>query len=424
VRAAVVGSALAVTPLRYLLRPGTAYASLCGPETDCGSGWSAMCCTINNGSNSCPPGSIAGGWWKADNSGFCGGGARYYIDCNATCSCGCRGSGMCGPGCHACQCHCASGTCDERRVCCNEFRYGQCHLEIGCMGPVVCRIVTCVPPWQFDGSCTTTSATANATALHDAPCLHGTTARVSAFGAAVSHGQPGRTRAPAVGIDATTTGNGYWVVTGAGQVFAFGDAKHFGDMTGRHLGSLIVDIAATPTNKGYWLVGLDGGIFGFGDAKFHGSMGGHHLNKPIVGLASTHTGHGYWMVASDGGIFGFGDAKFHGSMGGKPLNRPIVGLAATPTGGGYWMVATDGGIFGFGDAHFHGSTGNIKLVSPVTAMASTPSGNGYWLLAQDGGVFGFGNARFFGSLAGKGFGRSVDIAEHDHGLGFWVLSDS
>jgi len=34
----------------------------------------------------------------------------------------------------------------------------------------------------------------------------------------------------------------------------------------------IVGMAATPTGKGYWLVAADGGIFGFGDAQFYGNV--------------------------------------------------------------------------------------------------------------------------------------------------------
>ena len=34
----------------------------------------------------------------------------------------------------------------------------------------------------------------------------------------------------------------------------------------------IVGIAATPTGKGYWLVGADGGVFAFGDATFFGRV--------------------------------------------------------------------------------------------------------------------------------------------------------
>ncbi len=384
-RTAVVGSALAIDPLRYVLRPGTAYASLCGPDADCGSGWTVFCCSINGGANTCPPGSIPGGWWKADGSGFCGGGARYYIDCNATCSCGCGPSGICGPGCYGCGCHCGSGSCDERRVCCNQFRYGQCHPE-ACVGPVVCRVVTCVPPWQFDRNCSAASATANATALHDAPCLHSATAAVAAFGAAAPHGSPsGALVAPVVGID------------------------------------------ATPTGRGYWLAASDGGVFAFGDAGFHGSLGNIVLNRPIVDVSATRTGRGYWLVASDGGVFCFGDARFHGSLGGERLNQPIVGIAGTPSGGGYWLVASDGGVFCFGDARFHGSTASTPLIAPMTSIAATPRGDGYWLLASDGGVFALGAARFFGSLGGGdpfSRGTAVGIADRPQGDGYWIATST
>ena len=41
--------------------PGTAYAALCGPDASCSSGWTAFCCTVNGGQNTCPPGSMPGG---------------------------------------------------------------------------------------------------------------------------------------------------------------------------------------------------------------------------------------------------------------------------------------------------------------------------------------------------------------------------
>ena len=156
-RTAVVGSALAVNPFDFMLKPVSAYDAVCGSGNTCGEGWSVFCCTINNGQNSCPPGSFLAGWWKADNSSFCGGTARYYLDCNATCP-------------TSCSCYCPTGTCDNRRTCCNQFRYGQCHQEIACAGPVVCRVISCVPPWQVDSACTTASATDNRTADHNAPC--------------------------------------------------------------------------------------------------------------------------------------------------------------------------------------------------------------------------------------------------------------
>ena len=58
-------------------------------------------------------------------------------------------------------------------------------------------------------------------------------------------------------------------------------------MGGSHLNQPIVGMAATATGHGYWLVAADGGIFTFGDAPFDGSTGAIHLNRPIVGMAST-----------------------------------------------------------------------------------------------------------------------------------------
>ena len=160
-RSALTGTALAVNPFGFLLKPGTAYASVCGAGASCGSGWTAFCCTINNGSNLCPPGSYRAGWWRVDDSAFCRGAARYIIDCNRL------------PG-SSCRCHCASGSCDQRRVCCNNFRYGQCNQQIAGVTEVVCRAVTCTPPWQLDPACTRTVRVDNRTATHTAPCLPGT----------------------------------------------------------------------------------------------------------------------------------------------------------------------------------------------------------------------------------------------------------
>jgi hypothetical protein len=173
-RTAVVGSALAIGPGRYLLRPGTAYANVCGTDSTCSSGYTVFCATINNGVNRCPPNALVGGWWKADNSGFCCGSARYYIDCHSYCSCGCGGgSRFCGEGCRSCSCGCGPGSsCDQRRVCCNNFRYGQCMQHVSCTGPVWCRVVTCTPPWRVAAwACTTSPATDNRTGAHSAPDL-------------------------------------------------------------------------------------------------------------------------------------------------------------------------------------------------------------------------------------------------------------
>ncbi|MFV0460850.1 MAG: twin-arginine translocation signal domain-containing protein [Actinomycetales bacterium] len=171
---AVTGAALATAPKTFALTPVTAYATVCGDGASCSSGWTAFCCTINAGKNACPEGSLAGGWWKADGSGYCCGNSKYIIDCHYTCSCGCGGGAtICPQGCHQGTCTCATGDCDQRRTNCNAFRYGQCNTQIGCVGPVLCRVFTCTPPWRMH-NCTTSVATDNRTGNHSASCLPGT----------------------------------------------------------------------------------------------------------------------------------------------------------------------------------------------------------------------------------------------------------
>lgn len=181
---AMGATALAVAPAAFALKPTSAYAAICscaGTACDCNSaccdGYTDFCCLLT-GDNLCPPGTLVAGWWKADGSGLCDiDGARkprYYLDCNSVCApgCGCGGGGICAPECSGGgACRCAAG-CDSRKVDCTRFRYGQCNREVPCVGPITCRIVTCVPPWLWDGECGAASATDNATRLHDRPCLH------------------------------------------------------------------------------------------------------------------------------------------------------------------------------------------------------------------------------------------------------------
>ena len=179
---AMTATALVVAPAEFIFRPTTAYAAVCGPGASCNApdgGWTVFCCSIHRGINNCPPGHFVGGWWKADGSPYCltngQPSARYYIDCHPRCDCNCApGEQFCDPECWPCSCHCPdTGTCDQRKTCCARFRYGQCNTDISCSGPVTCRVVTCVPPYELFDSCGSTVLVANETAEHTAPCLAG-----------------------------------------------------------------------------------------------------------------------------------------------------------------------------------------------------------------------------------------------------------
>ena len=411
-RSAFVGSAVAVgAGVDLALKPGTAYGLICecgnagcGCGSTCCSGFTEFCCSVS-GYNYCPASTVMGGWWLADNSSYCAG-PRYYMDCNATCSCdsGCS-SGFCDPGCDGTECGCGPDGCDSFLTGCLQFRYGQCNQNIACVGRIVCRVVACVPPWQVDPSCTTAVAVDNSTAEQNAACW-----------------TPAPPTVPVAGMAASTTGSGYGVLTTFGKLFAYGDFPADGDASGLQLDAPMVALATCPTG-GYFMAASDGGIFDYGGAQFYGSTGGQTLNAKIVGLAATRSGKGYWLVASDGGIFAYGDALFFGSMGGQPLNKPVVGMTPTPTGKGYWLVASDGGIFAYGDALFFGSMGGQPLNKPVVGMAATPTGKGYWLVASDGGIFAYGDAVFDGSAGSLPLNQPVvGMAAFGDDAGYWLVA--
>lgn len=174
-RTAVVGSALTVAAPTYVLRPGTAYAAVTRTRcADCGSGlccdgYTEFCCHLrDDGVNDCPPGTVLAGWWKVDNSDFCFGTARYYMDCNKESpGCGCGSSGACQD--DYSQCGCVD--CQSRKDGCTVFRYGNCHNEIACVGPIMCRVVTCTKPWEIEPTCSQVPRTDERTRHHHRPCL-------------------------------------------------------------------------------------------------------------------------------------------------------------------------------------------------------------------------------------------------------------
>ena len=220
-RAAMVGTALVAAPATYILRPGTAYAAVvpsqCGSGAACNDGWTDFCVNVH-GVNTCPPGNVVAGWWRAEGNTFCGGKSRYYMDCNpASCGgCSCGGAGTCSHTCVDCHCHCNHDKCNERKVCCTRFRYGQCNRHLSCIGPISCRVVTCVPPWEWDSSCTTSDARSQSTYSHNAPGLHPDSSAKGPY--------PAR---PAVVAGSTWQLRNALSSGGANQSFDFGAATDF-----------------------------------------------------------------------------------------------------------------------------------------------------------------------------------------------------
>jgi hypothetical protein len=149
IKASMVGSALAVGPVRYLLQPGSAWAAVTTCSS-CTSGLcfsshnSAFCCTLTNGTNDCPPNTDPCGWWRCCiPTSYCSSGFKYFVDC-----CGCSGAGQC-----------AQDSCGNRKICCYGQEWPNCTPT---HAPTIrCRIVRCVNPGTLFGNCTTQVFTAS-----------------------------------------------------------------------------------------------------------------------------------------------------------------------------------------------------------------------------------------------------------------------
>jgi hypothetical protein len=178
-RAAVAGAAFAVAPVRYLIRPGSAWAVILPGQCSsglCTDGYTAFCCEIEHGRNTCPENTYIAGWWKCTayrGGGLCHQeGVRYYIDCN-------RIPGRVFPG----GCQCALGDCGRRRVDCNHFRYGQCNTQVVGTTEVVCRLIVCQNPATVRGmNCNGTAKVDDRTCVHEAGCLKGLARQLPADG--------------------------------------------------------------------------------------------------------------------------------------------------------------------------------------------------------------------------------------------------
>ncbi len=103
---------------------------------------------------------------------------------------------------------------------------------------------------------------------------------VFTFGDAHFHGSTGSMRLaqPVKSMTAAANGNGYWMVADDGGIFAFnvpfeGSLPRVRDLYGYPYVSS-VRMRSLPSNDGYYILGLNGTVWAFGNAKYFGSLSG------------------------------------------------------------------------------------------------------------------------------------------------------
>ena len=221
--------------------------------------------------------------------------------------------------------------------------------------------------------------------------------KVVTLGKAAKLGSPrDQGMAAATAISGVPGRNAYLTADPSGRVVSFGGAAS--GAPNQSVGA--ADMASTPSGQGYWVLTAGGGVYAFGSAKHHGSLMRAGVGSGGVKLRSTPSGKGYWILAGNGRIYAFGDARKLGS----PSSGPVVDFWPTPSGDGYWVLLADGRVGAHGDAGYFGDVPSLSLrwAKPAVSIIGMPSGRGYAIVSSDGGVFNFGSSPFLGSLGGSG----------------------
>ena len=67
-----------------------------------------------------------------------------------------------------------------------------------------------------------------------------------------------------------------------------------------------VAVVPDASGNGYWLVTQTGNVYAFGDAPFYGAPG--NQGSPVTSAVRTADGGGYWVLLADGAVYAYGDA--------------------------------------------------------------------------------------------------------------------
>jgi len=403
-RTTLLGSAVAATGCAVITQPGTPYQSVAGCSGGlCTDGYTEFCCVINDGVNACPPGSTPGGWWRADGSIYCGGGSRYYIDCNEIC-CGPVSGGFCA-GCSPCRC---AVNCDTRRVHCNYFRYGQCNVQIPIMGPIACRMVLCTPPYPPYTllACGPSSAVDDATANHNADC--------AAYVPPPPPPPPLATAAPSTGAAVAVGANPVIATRGSDgdlwyQAYTGTDWSAGWKSLGGQVNSNVVGVAQG-ANASLFLRGIDDAIYSFTDTagtwSIWNPLGGVLTSDPAAVVdQSANT----WVFArgTDYALYvreqsGGGWTRLGGRLASDPTAVAHAGnLSAFLLGteNDLWSITQTGGTWGA-----LGSLGGTLTSNPAAVVDTSGTvwvfargvGNGLWGIRPGVGAW----TPYGGDLAG------------------------
>ena len=223
----------------------------------------------------------------------------------------------------------------------------------------------------------------------------------------------------AVAICSTSTGKGYWVLYGNGQISSHGDAVHHGNAWSDDDGGYM-DFARTPDNGGLWVLHGSGTVHELGNAP---DLGDISSSQPSGRKGTAITGHpsvvGFWACDGAGYVTarGSGVPNYGGLDGSLVPLEWVVDIESNPDGTEYLLTG------GVGSRAFNagGSTyfpNNAAMFTNFTqdqngfksltwgAAYDVEQPGGFWVIHADGEMDAFNGASWYGTPGGEGIRRS------------------
>ena len=134
-----------------------------------------------------------------------------------------------------------------------------------------------------------------------------------------------------LGFAANAGGEGFWVLTKNGEVFALNGAP---DLGSPKAGREYVAMAGHPRRSGFWVLGATGKVYAFGAATDRGSA----RVKRAVGIAAHRSGRGYWVASRAGKVAAFGKAQRVGDL--RRFDVQVDRIVARDDADGYHLRTT------------------------------------------------------------------------------------
>jgi hypothetical protein len=215
---------------------------------------------------------------------------------------------------------------------------------------------------------------------------------------------------PMTGVSVTADGQGYAIVSEAGEVYAYGSVVYRGNPTG--FTGKIVDISVTADGRGYVAISSAGQVYAYGTAVYRGNPTG--FTGSIVDISLTANGQGYVAMSSTGQVYAY-NVPYRGNPTG--FTGSMTGIALRPDGQGYVAISSAGQVYAYNVVYRGNPTG---FTGSMVDIGVTNSGAGYVAISSSGQVYAF-NVTYRGNVSGYS-GSIAGVSVRPDGGGYIAVA--